>query len=118
MNAFVDVNGVLTAYGYMESNSGDRLIVVDDDFNHIPGTVRWDGEEWVPYVAPIIPPTHSEIETLRRHAYADHDTGSDRYFAEAARTLAMGGSEVEIEAARTAGIARAVEIQALYPWPE
>lgn len=118
MNAFINASGVLTASGYMESNGDDQLIVVGDDFNYTPGTVRYNGSSWVPVVPEVIPPTRSEIEALRRHAYADHDVGSDRYFAEAARTLAMGGTAAEVEAANTAGIARAAEIQAMYPWPE
>lgn len=118
MNAFVNASGVLTASGYMESNGDDQLIVVGDDFNYIPGTVRYDGSSWVPVVPVVVPPTRSEIESLRRHAYADHDTGSDRFFAEAARTLAMGGAATEVEEAKAAGIARAEEIRALYPWPE
>lgn len=63
------------------------------------------------------PPTRSDIEALRLRAYADPITGSDRYFAEAARVQAMGGTEEEAEVARAAGATRSAEIQALYPWP-
>lgn len=117
MNAFIDINGVLTSWGYAESNGDDQLIVVGDDFNYAPGTVRYTGTSWVPVVPVVIPPTRSEIETLRRYAYADHDTGSDRYFVEAARIQAMGGTEADAAAARAAGAVRAAEIQTLYPWP-
>jgi hypothetical protein len=61
--------------------------------------------------------TRAEIEALRLRAYADPITGSDRYFAEAARVQAMGGTVDEIEAARASGATRSEEIQALYPWP-
>lgn len=73
-----------------------------------------------PFLADPPPPaplTTTEIEQLRLRAYADPITGSDRYFAEAARLQAMGGTDDEIEAARAAGSARYAEIQAAYPWP-
>lgn len=63
------------------------------------------------------PLTRAEVEALRLRAYADPIMGSDRYFAEAARIQAMGGTEAEVEVARDSGAARSAEIQALYPWP-
>jgi hypothetical protein len=117
MNAFINASGVLTASGYMESNGDDQLIVVGDDFNYIPGTVQWTGSEWVPVAPVVVPPTREEIVTMRRRAYADHETGSDRFFMEAARILSMGGTEEEAGTARSLGVARALEIQEAYPWP-
>lgn len=77
MNAFIDVNGVLKAYGYMESNNDDQLIVVGDDFNYVPGTVRWDGEEWVPYVYQPPLPVLAEVKrTEIRSACSDEITRS------------------------------------------
>lgn len=67
--------------------------------------------------APPEPPTREQIEAQRLRAYADPLTGSDRYFAEAARLQAMGAAQEEIEAASAAGAARYAEIQAEYPWP-
>ena len=64
-----------------------------------------------------VPMTVEEVERLRLVAYADPITGSDRFFAEAARLQAIGGTTDEIEAARAAGAARYAEIQGQYPWP-
>lgn len=66
---------------------------------------------------PQLPPTRDEVESARLAAYAHPVTGSDRYFAEAARLQAMGGTSEEIDAARTAGAARYADIQAEFPWP-
>lgn len=117
MNAFIDANGVLTSYGYMESNGDDQLIEVPDDFNYAPGAVRYTGSEWVPVIPVVVPPTREEIEASRRRAYADHDTGSDRFFIEAVRILAMGGTKADADAASNSGVARSLEIQRAYPWP-
>jgi hypothetical protein len=119
-NAFINSNGVLTTWGYADSNNDDALIVVPDDFNLSPGAVKTSdgGQTWVPFPAESNPAkTHAEIEALRLRAYADPITGSDRYFAEAARVQAMAGTAEEIEEARAAGAARSAEIQAQYPWP-
>lgn len=59
--------------------------------------------------------TREQVEALRLAAYADPVTGSDRYFAEAARMTAMG--EAGADAVIAAGVARYEEIQAEYPWP-
>lgn len=64
---------------------------------------------------PVVPPTREQVEALRLAAYADPVTGSDRYFAEAARMNAMG--EAGADAVIAAGVARYAEIQAEYPWP-
>lgn len=68
---------------------------------------------------PDLPPADPRkmVEAARLQAYADPITGSDRYFSEAARLLAMGGTEEQIEAAQAAGAARSEEIQAMNPWP-
>lgn len=77
MNAFIDVNGVLKAYGYMESNNDDQLIEVGDDFNYIPGTVRWDGTNWVPYVyQPPLPVLAEAKRNEIRSACSDEITRS------------------------------------------
>ncbi|WP_213761827.1 hypothetical protein [Caballeronia sp. dw_19] len=57
MNAFIDANGVLVAWGYMEANNGDTLVEVPEAFNEIPGTVSTPdkGVTWVPYTAPVSP---------------------------------------------------------------
>lgn len=65
---------------------------------------------------PPAPLTSEQVEALRLTAYADPVTGSDRYFAEAARMQAM--AETGWEAVRQAGVVRYEQIQAQYPWPE
>lgn len=73
-------------------------------------------EEVEAHVNPPIPPlTREQVETLRLSAYANPVTGSDRYFAEAARMNAM--SETGADAVTAAGVARYEEIQAEYSWP-
>ena len=54
------------------------------------------------------------IEELRKVAYADPQSGSDRLFAEYTRLVAMGedGDDKKAEA-----IARYEEIKASLPWP-
>lgn len=70
MNAFIDANGVLTAWGLMESNGDDQLVVVDDGFNYASGTVRYDGQSWVPYVPPVDPSVvRTERDRLLRTVY-------------------------------------------------
>lgn len=66
---------------------------------------------------PAKPLTREQIEALRLQAYADQITGSDRYFAEAARLQVMGAAQEEIDAANAAGAKRYAEIQGEYPWP-
>lgn len=63
------------------------------------------------------PLTREQIEANRLRAYADPLTGSDRFFAEAARLQVMGGSDSEINAAKESGTSRYAEIQAENPWP-
>lgn len=64
---------------------------------------------------PPAPLTAGQVEALRLRAYADPLSGSDRYFAEAARMQAVG--ENGWEAVRTLGVTRFAQIQAEYPWP-
>lgn len=62
-------------------------------------------------------PTRANIEALRQISYADPITGSDRFFAEAARAEAMGETTDEVNRLKSAGVSRANEIVAMYPWP-
>lgn len=49
-NAFIDANGVLKAWGYVDSNApGDTVIPVSWDFYLEPGKWKWDGATWQPY---------------------------------------------------------------------
>lgn len=66
------------------------------------------------FVASVL--TKEEVESLRKAAYANEFTGSDRLFAEAQRMQLM--SEAGWQSVRDAAIARFEEIKAEYPWPE
>lgn len=66
-----------------------------------------------PFVANVL--TTEEVESLRKAAYANEFTGSDRLFAEAQRMQVM--SEAGWESVRDAAIARFEEIKFEYPWP-
>ena len=90
----------------LEGQSQGKLIVADAN-----------GRPILQDPAPPEPPTREQIEALRLRAYADPLTGSDRYFAEAARLQAMGAAQEEIDAANAAGAKRYAEIQGEYPWP-
>jgi hypothetical protein len=52
-NAFVDANGVLTSWGYAESNNDDTLVEVDDDFAMTPGAAQYKDGVWSDYSAPV-----------------------------------------------------------------
>lgn len=72
-------------------------------------------EEWCEGAVLYVHP-HSRIETdqLRRIAYANPITGSDRFFAEAVRLSST--DEVKSTQARTMGEQRYDEIKEEYPW--
>lgn len=57
-----------------------------------------------------------DVDRRRLIAYADPNTGSDRYFAEANRLEAQG-MPVEAAAARAAGVTRYEDIKAKHPRP-
>lgn len=63
--------------------------------------------------------THEElvanVETARKAAYADAQTGSDRLFAEVQRMQMMGESGWEV--IRDAAVSRYNEIKTEHPWP-
>lgn len=61
--------------------------------------------------------SNADIETLRLQAYANPLTGSDRYFSEAGALQAEGftATSTEVKEAKAKGLARKLEIKALYP---
>ena len=97
--------------------NGDGVLVVLDAQNDVPGgyTPATDEQIEAHRNPPVAPLTHEQVEALRLTSYANPITGSDRYFAEAARMHAM--SEEGWEIVRASGVARFEEIQAEYPWP-
>ena len=54
--AFTDAAGILTAWGFMESNGNDAAIEVDDDFALQPGMWRRTGGEWVRADGAVVDP--------------------------------------------------------------
>lgn len=63
--------------------------------------------------------TKEEIEKFRLIAYSDPVNGCDRYFSESICLQAEGFavSSTEVKEAKAKGLARKLEIQALYPYP-
>ena len=105
MNYLKDSNGQVFAYD-------DEQVAAGLTGDKTPMTP----EEVEAHVNPPTPPLTSEqVEALRLTAYANPVTGSDRYFAEAARMQAMG--EAGYQDVQVAGVARYQQIQAEYPWP-
>lgn len=71
-------------------------------------------EEEVPAI-PYSEWSNDDTARMRRRAYSDPDTGSDRYFAKAACHDALNETE-DADAARQAGLDRVAEIKAAYPY--
>ncbi len=46
-HAFIDVDGVLTSWGYAESNNDDTKVEVPEDFDLEPGKWRLVDGAWV-----------------------------------------------------------------------
>lgn len=88
----------------------ERLISEDDGvWTLVNGAII---KQPLPETAPSI----EVVERQRLAAYADAETGSDRFFSEAARMQAM--SEPGWEAVREKAIARFRKIQEQFPWPD
>lgn len=62
MNAFIDMNGILTGYGFAELNNDDTLVDVPDDFAMVPGAAQYVNGAWKDYAAPV-DPTSSNTAT-------------------------------------------------------
>jgi len=88
----------------------ERLISEDDGvWSLVNGVIT---KQPLPETAPSI----EVVERQRLAAYADIETGSDRFFSEAARMQTM--NEPGWEAIREKAITRFREIQEQFPWPE
>lgn len=105
MHFFRDKQGAVYAF------DDDQLWLVNDDMTSM------SQDELDQHLNTAATMSRNDIEKLRLIAYADPIAGSDRYFSEAARLAAIGGSEDAIKAATAAGISRAAEIATMYPWP-
>ena len=105
MNYYKDSDGNVYAYDDEQVSAGlagDKALMTQ--------------EEVEAHVNPPIPPlTREQVEALRLTAYANPVTGSDRYFAEAARMNAMGEAGADVVTAT--GVARYEAIQTEYLWP-
>lgn len=106
MKYFKDRNGVV--FSFDGDGSQDSLISSD--------MTEMSQQEIAEHLS-TPPPTRADIEALRQISYADPITGSDRFFAEAARAEAMGEPVDEVSRLKAAGVARAREIADMYPWP-
>ncbi|MNU33581.1 hypothetical protein D3C71_221440 [compost metagenome] len=69
-NAFINANGVLTGYGYAESNNDDQLVEVPEDFSKEPGKWKYAGGQWTAYAPPAVVP-HSVTKRQGRLALLD-----------------------------------------------
>lgn len=106
MKYFKDKNGVV--FSFDDDGSQDGFISSD--------MTEMSNQEIAEHLA-TPSPTRADIEAMRQISYADPLTGSDRFFAEAARAEAMGESVEEVKRLKAAGVARANEIAAMHPWP-
>ncbi len=79
--------------------------------------VNADGSPELVDPPPPLPPSMDDVARARRLAYADPDTGSDRFFAEATR-LRAAGDNAGAQAAEASGEARYEAIRADLPWPK
>jgi len=68
--------------GYAVKADGSFRAVDDESWCEVDETYQKD--------QPQITPPPIDVERMRRLAYADPDTGSDRYFAEAMSAMAAG----------------------------
>ncbi|MGN5147434.1 hypothetical protein [Aeromonas veronii] len=104
---------------YYKDKKG-HVYAFDDDQLHLvtTGMVKMSQQEVEQHLNQPAPLSRADVEVLRLRAYNDPITGSDRYFAEAARLTAMGAAAADIEAATAMGVARAEEIVTMYPWPD
>lgn len=76
-------------------------------------------QQFSDYVEEVQIPSKEDIENLRLTAYSNPITGSDRYFSEAVALQAEGfaATSTEVKDAKAVGLARKLEIKALYPYP-
>jgi hypothetical protein len=68
-NAFVNADGVLTAWGYAESNGTDTKVAVPEDFALQPGAWRQVSGQWQPY-APVSPLAQAQAAQIALMAAA------------------------------------------------
>jgi len=50
-HAFINADGILTAWGFVESNGEDQKVEVPEDFHLEPGKWRLEGGNWVAVAA-------------------------------------------------------------------
>jgi hypothetical protein len=95
--------------GYAVKKDGNFRAVEDESWC-VDGEVYQEDQPKI-----IEPPV--DTERLRRLAYADPDTGSDRYFAEAMSLIAAGSpmDSDEVRALFTKGLEVKAKIKEQYP---
>ena len=94
--------------GYAVKADGSFRAVEDESWC-VDGEVYQESQPEV-----VEPPV--DVERLRRLAYADPDTGSDRYFSEAMSLIAAGSAmdSAEVQALFTQGLAVKARIKEQY----
>lgn len=97
----------MTGYAVKEDGS---FRAVDDESRCVDGEVYQVDQPDV-----VDPPV--DVERLRRLAYADSDTGSDRWFAEAMSLIAAGHAmdSAEVQDLFTQGLKVKARIKEQYP---
>lgn len=82
MKSFRDpVTGVLTAWGYVESNGNDLARAEPDNFNLEPGKWRLEGGEWVAHEPVIVPQSVSMRQAREALIRRGHIATVDSYIA-------------------------------------
>ena len=120
IHAYVDEHGVEYPIDQMFLPEFVASLIDLTNANMKPSVGFWyEGGVFQPPIKEDLQPTKEEIEKLRLIAYADPVTGIDRHFAEVLSLQAEGfaASSTEVKDAKARGLARKVEIQALYPYP-
>jgi hypothetical protein len=80
MNAFINSDGVLQCYGYVDSNApGDTKISVPADFSLTPGKWRRVGESWLPSVPPAFPLGLRRMRNWIRNSQWRYTPGSQSF---------------------------------------
>ena len=74
--AFVDASGLLTAWGYAETNNADAPIEVADDFELVPGGWRWDGTQWSAVASPVVEPARIVSSDAFRQLFTPAQTAA------------------------------------------
>ncbi len=106
---------------FRDKENGSVHAFEDDgsqDFLITENLVQMSEEEIEAHLNPPPPILdRSDIDMLRKSAYSNPVSGSDRFFVEYVRHQSLGNTE-KADSAKASGLARVNEIQKQYPWPK